>query len=141
MLANQIMQNLNNWEYYWGLNNSCEKACHSSRIGEKKKFKKFCLEPKLYDVKLFSRCQKWHCSVARKILKKIFHQLMCWMNISELVWMVPIASFRNGSYFDECGSVFPLDNKWWILSIFYWVAPNYYDVFLILLMAPFIDFY
>ena len=43
MLAKQIMQNLNNWEYYWGLNNSSEKACHSGRIGEKKSSKNFVL--------------------------------------------------------------------------------------------------
>ena len=55
--------------------------------------------------------------------------------------MVPIASFRNYDYFSNCGSVFSLHIKWQILSFFYWVAPNFYDVFLILLTPPFINYH
>ena len=65
----------------------------------------------------------------------------CQTNIYWLVWMVPIASFRNDDYFSNCGSVVPLHIKWRILSFFYWVAPNFYDVFLILLTPPFINYH
>ena len=50
-------------------------------------------------------------------------------------------SFRNEASFCNCGSVSPLHIQRHILSYFYWVAPNYYDVFLIVLTSPFINFH
>ena len=74
MLAKQIIQNLNNCEQYRGLNNSSEQACLIGRIHGKKSLKNFVLNRSyltyhFLDVPFFRRCQKWHCSVARKILK------------------------------------------------------------------------
>ena len=50
-------------------------------------------------------------------------------------------SFRNGSSFRKFGSVSPLHIQWWILSFFYLVTLNFYDVFFIVLAPPFIDFH
>ena len=49
-------------------------------------------------------------------------------------------SFRNGSSFRKFGSVSPLHIQRRILSFFYLVAHNFYDVLLILLVPPYIDF-
>ena len=48
-------------------------------------------------------------------------------------------SFRNDRSFCKFGSVSPLHIQRRILSFFYWVARNYYDVFLIVLTPPLIN--
>ena len=52
----------------------------------------------------------------------------------------PYASFRNEGNFYNCGPVSSLHIQRRILSFFYLVAHNFYDVLLILLVPPYIDF-
>ena len=65
----------------------------------------------------------------------------CWRNIYQLKLRGRDFSFRNECSFRISWYMFLIHIKWQILSNFYWVAPEYYDVFLILLTPPFIDFH
>ena len=73
---------------------------------------------------------------------KIFLSSMsyCWRNIYQLKLRGRDFSFRNECSFRISWYVFLIHIKWQILSNFYKIAPNYYDVFLILFTPPFIYF-
>ena len=86
----------------------------------------------------FSRCSVSPVHYYKKSRKKNFI-IAIFLNKHLLFYVSsrPNASFRSYSHFLEFGSVSPLHINGRILRIFYCIAPNHYDVFLILFIPPF----
>ena len=90
----------------------------------------------------FSRCSVSPVLYYKKSWKKNFI-IAIFLNKHLLFYVSsrPNASFRSYSHFLEFGSVSPLHINGRILRILYCIAPNYYDVFLILFIPPFMYFH
>ena len=92
-------------------------------------------------LEFFDRFPKMQSPAGWKSKNFLSSMSYCWRNIYQLKLRGWDFSFRNECSFRISCYMFLIHIKWQILSNFYWIAPNYYDVFLILLTYPFINFH